>query len=266
MAEEEKKENTMSLTDHLEELRNVLIWSLVFMAIGTAIAWIWHEELTAMLVKPLTDLGLKPVILRPAEGFFASLKVAFFAGLIIASPAVFWKIWSFIVPALYPNERKWVYILLPFSILLLVTGVLFSYFTVYPLAIRFLVTFGDFTPMLSIGEYLSFAITFILPFGIVFQLPLVVMFLVRIGVVNHHFLKHYRRHALILMFVMAAIFTPTPDVISQILMAGPMYILYEISIVIARVIEPKKKKESEEEDTEEKEEGSKEEAITERKE
>ncbi|KAB2954604.1 twin-arginine translocase subunit TatC [Heliorestis acidaminivorans] len=264
MSEEEEKEKNMALTEHLEELRNVLIWVLVFAATGTAIAWIWHEELTAMLVKPLTDLGLKPVILRPAEGFFASLKVAFFAGLVIASPAVFWKIWSFIVPALYPNERKWVYILLPFSVLLLVTGVVFSYYTVYPLAIRFLVTFGDFTPMLSISEYLSFAITFILPFGIVFQLPLIVIFLVRIGVVNHHFLAHYRRHALLLMFVMAAIFTPTPDVISQILMAGPMYILYEISILLARFIAPKKKEHAEEDS--EAEEGSEESTDIERKE
>ncbi|MBC9783155.1 twin-arginine translocase subunit TatC [Heliobacterium chlorum] len=233
-------DKTMPLMEHLEELRGVLIWSLAFALVGTLITYYWNQDLIALITKPLTDLGIKPVILRPAEGFFTSVKISFFAGLIVASPLIFWKIWSFIVPALYPNERKWVYIVLPFSVFLLLTGVLFAFYVVYPIAVTFLITFGDFTPMISISEYLSFALWFILPFGLIFQLPLVIMFLVRIGIIDHHFLKKYRKHALLIMFVVAAVFTPTPDVVSQTLMAGPMYLLYEISILVARFIQPKK--------------------------
>ncbi|MZP28115.1 twin-arginine translocase subunit TatC [Heliobacterium undosum] len=240
MTESNHEEKTMPLTDHLEELRTVLIWALVAAVAGTAVAYNWNQELIALLTKPMGDLGIKPVIVRPAEGFFASVKVSFFAGLILASPVILWKIWSFVMPALYPHERKWVYIILPISVLLLVSGVVFAFYTVYPIGVTFLITFGDFTPMISISEYLSFALWFILPFGLVFQMPLVIMFLVRLGIVDHHFLAKYRRYAILIMFVVAAIFTPTPDVISQTLMAAPMYLLYEISIWIARWIRPKK--------------------------
>lgn len=242
-------EKSMPLMEHLEELRSVLIWALISVAIGTTIAFSWNQDLIALLTKPLTDLGFKPVIIRPAEGFFASLKVSFFAGLVLASPAIFWKTWSFVLPALYPNERKWVYIFLPISVFLFVGGVAFAYLTVYQIGVQFLVLFGDFTPMISISEYIGFALTFILPFGFVFQMPLVIIFLVRIGVVTYDLLKKYRKHALLVMFVLAAVFTPTPDVVSQILMAGPMYLLYEISILVARFIQPRKTEEDTDEES-----------------
>ncbi|MDD4587393.1 MAG: twin-arginine translocase subunit TatC [Heliobacteriaceae bacterium] len=236
------KENTMPLLAHLDELRSVLIWILVFAAVGTGIAYLWHPDIIALLTKPLTTPAgepIKPVIIRPAEGFFASLKVSFFAGLVVASPAIFWKIWSFIVPALYPHERRWVYIFLPVSVLLFVGGVVFAYMTVFQVGVKFLIAFGDFNPMISINEYLSFALTFILPFGIVFQLPLVTLFLVRIGVVSRDFLARYRKHALLVMFIVAAVFTPTPDMVSQTLMALPMYLLYEVSVQLARFVRPR---------------------------
>ncbi|MCW2278461.1 twin-arginine translocase subunit TatC [Heliophilum fasciatum] len=234
-------DHAMPLMDHLEELRSVLIFSLVALLLGAISAYNFHQELIALLIRPLTELEIKPVIVRATEGFFAALKVSAFAGLVIASPAILWKIWSFIVPALYSHERRYVYIFFPFSVLLFLSGVAFSYMTVYPLGVKFLITFGDFTPMISISEFLGFALTFILPFGIIFQLPVILIFLARMGLITHQLLAKYRQYALLAMFVIAAVITPTPDIVTQTLMALPMYLLYEISIWMIRLIRPKKK-------------------------
>lgn len=234
-------EKTMSLIEHLEELRSVLIVSLIAVLGGAVIAYFFHEDLLAILTKPLTDTGFKPVIIRATEGFFAAIKVSLFGGLIIASPVIFFKIWSFVLPALYEHERKWVYYLLPPSVILFVTGILFAYFTVFQIGVKFLIGFGDFNPMISIGEFIGFAFMFLLPFGIVFQLPLFIVFSVKTGLVNLETLQKGRKYALLLSFVVAAVLTPTPDIISQVLMAGPMYVMYEGGILVGRFVKPKKK-------------------------
>jgi len=230
-------EKTMTLVEHLEDLRRVLLKSVYAIIISTVIIYgFFREQLFNLIIIPVTQLGLPLIATAATEAFITKLKVSAMAGLIVSLPWIILQVWGFILPALYPKERRYLYILVPASIILFAGGALFAYFTVLPIAIRFLlITSAEgVAVMLTVSRYLGFLISFLLPFGIVFQMPLVVFFLTRTGVIEATSLARYRRLAILLIFVVAAILTP-PDVISQLLLAGPMLLLYEISILIARV-------------------------------
>jgi len=225
----------MTIIEHLNDLRKALIISIIAWFLCTLAAYFgFRDEIFRLISLPIDRLGLDLVILTPFEGFMVKLKAAMFAGTLFALPVILWQVWTFILPALHTHERRYLLIIVPISLVLFLGGAAFSYFTVLGVALRFLIiTAGEgFIPMLGASKYLSFVLAVLLPFGLVFQLPLISLFLTRIGLVTYKFLSGKRKYALLLSFIIAAVLTP-PDVFTQIMMALPMILLYEISIWIS---------------------------------
>jgi sec-independent protein translocase protein TatC len=226
------------LTGHLSELRKRLIRSLIAVAIGFSVCYAYSDELlrlfTAPLVQALPEGQQKLIFTGLAEAFMVHLKVALIAGLILVLPYIFYQIWLFIAPGLYKNEQQAALPVVLVACLLFAAGFSFAYFVVFPFGFRFFASYTtDYLMLLpSLKEYLAFAWRFLLMFGIVFELPLISYILSRIGLINYRLLSHYRRYAIVAIFVIAAVFTP-PDVFSQLMMAGPLLVLYEISVWVA---------------------------------
>jgi sec-independent protein translocase protein TatC len=177
------------------------------------------------------------------EAFFTYMKVAFFASLFLTAPFTLYQIWKFISPGLYPREKKYVVPFVLTSSLLFIGGILFAYFLALPPAFGFFVEFSSdsLRPMFTMREYLSFALKLLLAFGVSFQLPVFIFFMTKLGIVNSRLLAKQRRYAILIIFIAAAFLTPSPDAFTQIIMAIPLIVLYEISIFIAKFVEKKKK-------------------------
>ncbi len=224
-----------TLVEHLTELRDRLIRSIIAVAILSVVAWEFKEfffDIVRSPIEPyLNGEGLK--FLAPAEKFMGYLKVAILSGVIMATPIWVYQFWRFISPGLYQKEKKFGIYFILFGSTLFLTGVLFVYFVVYPLAYGFLFSVGDPAdkPMITINEYISFFTTTTLIFGLAFELPLVLTILGIMGLVNSTILRLLRRYALILICVASAIITP-PDVMSMVLLVMPLYGLYELSIIL----------------------------------
>ncbi len=234
--ENEEKQPFLS---HLEELRKRLISCSIAVGIGFVISYIFKERLFQILISPLNanmPEGDRLIFTNLPEMFFAYLKTAFIAGILLVSPYIFYQLWMFIAPGLYQNEKRYVIPFVLFSTILFVGGGLFGYFIVFPLGFRFFLGFANeyVQALPSVKQYFSFSIKLLFAFGIVFELPVVIFFLSKTGLVTVDFLRQKRKYAILLTFVIAAIITP-PDVITQCIMAGPLIILYEIGIIIARI-------------------------------
>ena len=240
MAEDDK----IPFTGHLEELRKRLITCFIAIGIGFVAAYGFKEKLFQALMHPLVSVmktGETLIFTGLPEAFFTYLKVAFLAGIILASPVIIYQFWIFVAPGLYEKERRLLIPIVFLSTLFFVGGALFGYFVVFPFGFKFFLGFATdvIKPFPSMREYLSFSSKLLLAFGLVFELPLIVTFLARLGIVNVPFLKKNRKYAILLFFVGAAIITP-PDVVTQIMMALPLMVLYEISILGARMFGRKK--------------------------
>lgn len=227
-------DNEMSLVDHLQELRRRLLIIIIAVAMGSAISYFYASELVHYITAPAGKL----YYMSPAEAFFTYLKVSFFAGFLLALPIVLYQVWAFIVPALSTKERIASFILVPSSVVLFFIGLAFSYSLVLPAGIKFFMGFAteDLQPMLSLGQYISFVISFLLPFGFIFELPLFIVVLAKLGMIGSAFLTARRKHVLVLSFVVGAIISPTPDVFSQTMVAVPILVMYEISLFIVKYI------------------------------
>jgi sec-independent protein translocase protein TatC len=238
-------------TNHLEELRKRLITSFVAVGIGFVACYAFKEKLFYVLVAPLQKAmksGDTLIYTHLPEAFFTFLKTALISGIILASPVLLYQFWMFIAPGLYAREKKLLIPILFLSTLFFTGGALFGYFIVFPWGFKFFLSFATDTirPMPSMREYLGFAAKLLLAFGIVFELPLVITFLARLGIVSVEFLKKNRKYAILIFFVGAAMLTP-PDVVTQIMMALPLMLLYEISIIGARIF-GKRREDLEDED------------------
>lgn len=239
-------QQTMTILHHLEELRKVIIVSVIAIVVTSIISFVFIEQIMTVLTKPLAEQGINLVVTALTEGIFTKFKIALVAGTILASPIILWQIWQFIVPALYPHERRYLSRLIPISVILFVAGVVFAYTTVFPVAVYILIQLGsEFEPMFTIGKYLSFTLTFLIPFGLIFEFPLVIYFLTSIGVVTPEWLVRNRRYAIVITVILAAVLTPGPDPISQLIMALPMAVLYEAGILVSKVVANKKRKREE---------------------
>jgi sec-independent protein translocase protein TatC len=230
----------MPLTAHLEELRTRLIRAIGAMVAGGLAAWLFIEHLVTFLLAPLTTLPDSAIIgTGVTEAFFTKLKVALIAGVFIGSPIIFYQAWRFVAPGLYEREKR---VALPFSIaasIFFISGAAFCYWLVFPVAFRFFL--DEFksigiSAQIRVSEYLSFASRMLLAFGVTFELPVVTFFLARIGVLTHRTLIAWWRYAIVVIFVVAAVLTPGPDVASQMLMAAPLLVLYVLSIGVAYVV------------------------------
>jgi len=232
-------EKKIPFTGHLEELRRRLIVCFSAVGIGFVLSYGFKEKLFQILTRPLISVmktGDKLIFTGLPEAFFTYLKVAFLSGIILATPIIFYEFWMFVAPGLYNKEKRLMFPIVFLSTLFFVGGSFFGYFIVFPYGFKFFLGFASETiqPLPSMREYLSFASKLLLAFGVVFELPLIITFLAKLGMVSVSFLKKNRKYALLLFFVGAAILTP-PDVVTQVMMALPLMVLYEISIVGARI-------------------------------
>ena len=251
MSEDDK----LPFTTHLEELRKRLIVCFIAVGIGFLASYAFAEQLFEVLMQPLLSAmppDEKLVYTGLPEAFFTYLKVAFLAGILLATPVIMYQLWLFIAPGLYNKEKRWVIPIVFLSTVFFVGGALFGYFIVFPFGFKFFMGFASdaIRPLPSMKEYLGFSSKLLIAFGIVFELPLFVTFLAKLGIVDVPFLSKKRKYALLLFFVFSAILTP-PDVITQCMMAGPLMVLYEIGIIGARIFGKKKKSEEEVEQPEE---------------
>jgi sec-independent protein translocase protein TatC len=246
MKDNEDIENEkMSLTDHLVELRTRLVRSLIVVGIVFFACYYYKDWIFDIVTRPLTSVLPKNgylIYTGMTEAFFVYMKLAFFASVIITSPFILYQIWKFIAPGLLASEKKYVVPFVVSSTLLFISGVLFGYFIALPPAFEFFVSFNNkyLQAMISFSDYLSLFVTFLLGFGLSFELPVFMFFLTKLGIVNSRMLSKQRRYAILVIFITAAILTPSPDALSQILMAIPLMFLYEISIFVAKFVEKKK--------------------------
>jgi len=230
--------STMSLGDHLEELRMRLLLALAGLVVGAVFCLFFGKSIISFLQAPYNKLmPERPlVVLAPAEAFLTYMKISLIAGLVVASPWVFYQIWMFIAAGLYPHEKKYVYMAVPFCTTLFITGSLFFVFVISPISLAFFLKFGSFINVAStwtFQKYISLMSVLMLVFGVAFQTPIAIFFLNRTGLVSLKTLSRSRKYVLLAIVVVAAMATP-PDVVSQIALAVPLYGLFELSIVICR--------------------------------
>ncbi len=234
MPQENSPASSMPFLNHLEELRWRLLKSFLAIIITTIAAFYYAEQIMQFITAPLGETKL--YFTEVTGSFYAFLKLSLLTGILAASPVVFYQLWAFVSPGLYNKEKMAVLPLVFVSTLLFLVGAGFCYYTVLPYSLKFLIDFaGDLlSPLITVGSYITFAGMMMLAFGICFQLPVAAYFLGRIGLINPAFLRKGRRYAVILILIFAAILTPSPDVATQLMLAVPLYLLYELSIIIVR--------------------------------
>lgn len=230
----------LTLLEHLGELRRRLIIIGISIILGSVISYNFIQTILDIMIKPAK--GLEFIYLSPPELFMAYVKISLLVGFIISSPITFSQIWKFVKPGLKVKERRYVGFSFVMGVGFFMIGVVFAYFVIVPITIRFFVQVqaDQVSPLFSFDNYIGFVLSLLLSFGLVFELPLLVSLLSFLGLVKAKTLKHYRKIIILLIFIVAAILTP-PDVLSQTLMAIPMVLLYEVGIMIATYIEKRKK-------------------------
>ena len=224
----------MSFLDHLEELRWRLIKALASILIGAGITYFFIDQVIEILILPTRKLDLNLQVLKVQGMFLIKWGLAFAGGVIIAIPILTFQIWKFVVPGLFVNERKYLFPLILFSYISFLTGILFAYFVIIPFSLNFFTSmgYGDIQNNFSINYYFSFMTWLLLGTGLIFELPVISYILSAIGILTPPFMRHYRRHSIIIILILSAMITP-PDPISLFLIAIPLTILYEISIGVS---------------------------------
>jgi sec-independent protein translocase protein TatC len=239
---EEQAEVEMTFLEHLEELRWRLIYSVLGVIAGTILCWVFINFLVDdVLLMPAKRTGVMLQNLKPFGQLMIYMQVAIAGGLIVSIPNVFYQLWAFIAPALHPKERKYIVSIVAFSSLCFLVGVLFSYYIMLPMALSFAVQFGSASikNQFAVDEYFSIIFSVMLGAGLVFELPMISFFLSKLGILKPAFMRKYRRHAIVIIFIAAAILTPGTDPVSQIILAIPLVLLYEISILISHFSQKK---------------------------
>ncbi len=239
----------MGFLEHLEELRKRIVYSIIAVVVGFFACWFSAQRLVGIMQRPIVEvlhkysLPEKLVYLNPVDPFNLYLKVAGVAGLFVTSPFVLYQIWLFIAPGLYRNEKRYVMPFMLSSVTLFLAGGYFGYRVVYPQALTFLIDFGkQFQPMITIEEYTQLFVTIVLGMGLIFEMPILVFFLALMGIVSAGWMWRNIRYSILGIFVVAAIITPTPDIVNMCIFAAPMVALYILSIAIAWLVHPKQRK------------------------
>lgn len=234
---EEEPEKEMTFLEHLEELRWRIIYSLIGLLVGGIVCWIFVDFLVdKILLLPARHSGVQLQNLKPFGQLMLYFEVAMVGGAILSLPNIFYQLWKFISPALRKNERKYISVIVAFSTLCFLIGVVFAYFVMLPLSLKFAAQFGsaEIKNVFAIDEYMNIIISIMLGSGLVFELPMISFFLTKIGILTPAFMKKYRRHAIVIIFIAAAFLTPGTDPVSQLILAAPLILLYEISIIISK--------------------------------
>jgi len=235
----------MSFLDHLEELRKRIIYSLIAVAVGFFACWGYAERIFEIMQRPIMEalhrngMPEKLVYLNPTEPFNLYLKIGALAGLFVASPVVLFQVWLFISPGLYRKEKRYVFPFMFSTVALFLAGGYFGFKLVYPQALDFLIGYGrQFQPMITIGEYTDLFLVIILGMGVIFELPILVFFLSLMGIVTAGWMWRNLRYSILVIFIIAAILTPTTDILNMCICAAPMVALYILSIGIAYLVHP----------------------------
>ena len=234
--DDQVKSSTQPLISHLMALRKLLVACAIAILAGFVLSfYLLCNPLMDFITSPISSKGITLIYTAVSEAMTTKLKVSLISGIVVVSPFIFYQIWSFIKPALYENEIRTFRVLFFLGLFMFLLGVVFCYRYVYELALNFFIIAGEdlATPMLSIDKYVGFLFSFVLPFGVVFELPIAVYMGTRLGWVDHAKLSHCRKYVFFGIFVLAAILTP-PDVVSQIMLGVPIYILYEVGVLVSR--------------------------------
>ena len=228
MADDGKR---MPLTGHLTDLRKCIVITLIGIAVGFLAAWNFTDPILKFLQSPIRPIQAKLLIIAPTEAFFTQLKVSFISSVFLSLPLTLHQVWGFVSPGLHKSERSLAFPFVILSTLCFLIGATFAFYVVMPFGIQFLVGYAGaaYLPSITVGNYVSFTIRMLLVFGLVFEMPLASFLMTRFGFLTPKVLRKNRRYAIVLMFGAAALLTP-PDVFTQVLMAGPLIVLYEVSI------------------------------------
>lgn len=234
----------MTLMEHLDELRKRLIRAVIYLLIGFAVAYAFHEQLYGIVSRPMDALNLPLNFTHPTDGLNLYLKTSLVGGAILASPFILYQIWLFIAPGMYSNEKRYVVPFMTATVSLFLAGAWFGYRWVLPGALKVLIgDFGKrFHPIITIEDYTNFFLAVILGLGVTFELPILIFFLSILGIVDAKFLLRHIRYAVLIIFVIAAIICPLPDPVSMCLFAAPMLALYLVGVGVAYVFNPSRRK------------------------
>ncbi|WP_035104271.1 twin-arginine translocase subunit TatC [Desulfohalovibrio reitneri] len=256
--DEEEDLGSMPLVEHLKDLRNRMVRIVIAVVVGFLASWAFRKRILDVIMEPMkkvldaSEEGSTFIYTYPAEAFFTEVKACVLAGILLTSPYIFYQFWRFIAPGLYRHERLWVAPIALITAAFFAAGALFGYLVVFPFGFEFFA--GFMTPYLKFlpaySAYFSFAVKLLIAFGLVFEMPIFVFFLARMGLVTAAGMRKYRKYAILCIFLLGAVLTP-PDPISQLAMAGPLIILYEVSIYVAKAFGRRKRGEQSEQPEEE---------------
>jgi len=232
-----KSPDEMTFLEHLEDLRTRLFRAFISIFVAIIPAYIFSKDIYTFLSRPVTQFlpeGQEMAYLTLTEPFMTYIKVSFLTALFAVSPYVFYQLWKFVAPGLYQKEKKYVVPFVSFTSLFFIGGGAFSYYVIYPFTCRFFLDMGkDFKAVITIGQYFSLTIKMLLGVGLVFELPILILFLAKMGLVTSRWMVQKFKYAVLVIFVIAAVITPSPDMITQCILAVPMLILYCLGIVVA---------------------------------
>jgi len=236
----------MTLLEHLEELRRRIVYSLVAVAAAFGVCWFFIDEIYALLERPIRSYlppEQKLAIFGVPDAFFLYIKMAVLAGVFVAAPVVLYQLWCFVAPGLYRQERRWAAAFVVFGTGFFLAGGAFAYLVASPFAIEFLLDMGErFEQVIAVDRYLRFEMTLIFGLGVMFELPIVIFALAQMGVVTPRFLMRHFRWAVLIIFVIAAVITPTPDVINLCIFAVPTIFLYLLGVAAAALVQWRKRR------------------------
>lgn len=232
--DEASLDKDLTLTEHLADLRSCLLKSIAALVVGTGISVYLLQDIMAVLTSAAKEL----YYMRPAEAFMIYMKVALLSGLVLASPFILYELYAFVRPALTKRERRFTLICIPLALVLFIAGLLFSYSIVFPRGLEFFLGFaaGKVNPLISMESYLDFLLMLVVPFGFAFNVPVILTLLAYLGIISSKMLMKFQRHVILAAFIIAGVITPTPDIITQTLLAVPLILLYEVSIVLIRFV------------------------------
>ncbi len=241
--QDSKEPGEMGFWEHLEELRWRLIKAVIGIVIGGTVAAIFIDYIMNNFLLAPANQTTPPLVLinlKPYGQLVLYFEVILACGMILSIPNLFYQLWKFIEPGLLPSERKYISIIVVFSSICFLGGLAFAYFVMLPTALKFFAAFGTqaITNNIAVDEYFSFVISVMIAAGVVFELPMVSFFLSKLGILTPKFMRRYRKHAIIIILILAGILTPSPDITSQLLLGIPLLILYEISILISKFSQP----------------------------
>jgi sec-independent protein translocase protein TatC len=235
----EKSLTELPFLKYLGEFRRAIIVCLVSTVAMAVVVYVFSDYVLQKALEPVTNQGYDLVVLGVTEALITKLKLSLFLGFLAALPIILWQVALVVLPALRGKEKRYFKAFLVLSFFLFIGGMAFAFFGVYRIGVAFLLRFAgpELIPMLTVSKYISFTIRFVVPFGLIFELPLVVYFLSKLGIVTYTGLLKARKYALLGSLVVAAVLTPTPDIFTCAVMAGPIYLLYEISVTVAKFVE-----------------------------